>query len=591
MLAFLERANLFLVSLDDERRWYRYHHLFADSLRAELDPPQQAALHRRAAQWFRANGLLPEAIRHALAAHDHDLSAGLLAQAGREASLWSGGDFRRYLAWVEVLPPEAIRGRPRLQLCYSRALYLFGRLAEAEQVLAVVDEQLQSASAPDEELMAIAAVYRAQCALEHGDFETTQRLAEYAIDHLSPAVELDRARAYYALASAQYAQGRMSAAGPLFERASQAAGRQGALSLALSSGECAARCLALQGRLDAARQKSKEVIARGQLGQTRHPLIAGALLTLGEVAYQQNELDRVEPLIRQAIDLTQPMGTLVRAQQCWAYQQLARLHQARGDPEGAARAIEQAEAVAHEVDNPFYLLASAARQERRDLAQGRDQGMGLRERAYMPTSFYAPVEFEALVQAYQMIARRQAEDALPILEQLLAGAQRDGRGLKAIELQVWRVLALQSLGQDEAAVNALAQVVAQAAPERCARPFLDVGPAVGRLLQKVVLQGAGERFARSLRDAFAAEMPGQHLAGERQARSLVRAPALIEPLSGRELDVLRLIAGGLSNKEIADQLFIGVGTVKWYATTIYSKLGVSSRTQAVARAQELGLLP
>jgi LuxR family maltose regulon positive regulatory protein len=590
MLAFLEQVNLFLIPLDDERRWYRYHRLFADSLRAQLDPSQRAVLHRRAAGWFRESGLLPEAIRHALAARDCNLAADLLAEAGREASLWSGGDFGRYLTWIEALPPEAIQGRPRLQLCYGRALYLYGRLAEAEQVLTAADEHLQSAPVQDEELMAVAAVYRAQCALEHGDFQTTQQLAEYAIEHLAPAVELDRARAYYALASAHYAQGHVGTAEPLFERASQIAARKGALSLAISSGECAARCLALRGRLEAARQKSEQVIALGQLGQMHHPMIVGALLTLGEVAYQQNDLDRVEPLVQQAIGLTQQTGTLIRAQQCWAYQQLARLYRARGDLEGATRAWEQADVVAHEVDSTFYLRVSAARQEHQGTIQNPSQAMVLHEPVYMPSLFYALVEFENLVRAFQLIARRRAEDALPILECLLVDTRRDGRGLNAITLRVWRALALQSLGRSEAAVDALAQAVTQAAPERCVRPFLDVGPAVGSLLQKLA-QKAGGGFARVVCDAFAAETPGRRLpdqAGERP--STARTPDLIEPLSDHELEVLRLIAEGLSNKEIAERLFIGVGTVKWYATTIYGKLDVSSRTQAVARARELDLL-
>jgi LuxR family maltose regulon positive regulatory protein len=592
MLSFLERANLFLVVLDDERHWFRYHHLFADSLRAELDPPQQAALHQRAAQWFRENSLLPEAIRHALAAHDRALAADLLAEAGREASLWSGGDFRRYLTWVEALPQEAIQGRPRLQLCYSRALYLFGRLSEAEQVLAQVDERLRFTSPQNEELMAVAAAYRAQCVLERGDFGTTRQLAEYAVEHLPPTAELDRARAYSALASAHYAEGNVGTAVTLFEQASQIAERKGALSLALSSGECAARCLFLQGRLEAARQKSEQVIALGQLGQTRHPLIAGALLTLGEVAYQRNDLDRVEPLIEQAIDLAQALGALVRAQQCWAYQQLARLYRARGDLEGAERAIGHADAVAREVNNAFYLLASTMRQERHSSRQGQNKAILLHDRVYMPTLFYAPVEFKALTLACRLIAQHHAQEALPILDRLLDAAQHDDRGLAAIELQLWRAQAFQSLEREDAALEALSQAMALAAPQRCLRPFLDVGTSVSSLLRQAAHRDIGGSFAHMLCDVFAAKMPAkQHSLGDtRMQSSATRAVALIEPLSARELEVLSLIADGLSNKEIADQLFIGVGTVKWYATNIYGKLGVSSRTQATARAQELGLL-
>jgi LuxR family maltose regulon positive regulatory protein len=591
ILEYLERANLFLIPLDGERHWYRYHHLFADSLRTELDEGEQVVLHRRAARWFRDNGLLPEAVRHAAAAHDATLAADLLAEAGSEASLWSSGDFGQYLAWVESLPPEAIQGRPRLQLCYGRALYLFGRLAEAEQVLDRVDDELRAEPAADEALIALATAYRAQCRLERGDFQTTQQLAEDAIAHLSPGAGLDYARACYALASAHYSQGHSAAAGTLFEEGSRIAERRGALTLALSSGECAARCLLQQGRLAAAGQRADQIVALGQVGTTAHPLIVGALLTQAAIAYLQNDLERVEPLLWQAIDLVQPMGTLVRAQQCWAYLQLARLREARGDPEGATEAAEQADRVAFEVDNDFYLRASAARRARRGTTPLSGATTVLRERVYMPVSFHALTEFEELVPACRAIIGGAAQDTLPVLDRLLEAAQRDGRGLAAIELQVWRALAFQALGQGDAALEALAQAMALAAPPHCVRPFLDVGPGIGELLRLATAQGAGGGFARALLDAHAAEAQGQApQAAARPSSAAARPSPLIEPLSERELEVLRLIAEGLSNQEIADQLVIGVGTVKWYATTIYAKLSVGSRTQAAARAKQLGLL-
>jgi LuxR family maltose regulon positive regulatory protein len=590
-LTSLERANLFLVPLDDERRWYRYHYLFADSLRAQLDPAQQAALHGRAARWFRDHDLLPDAVRHALAGSDQELSADLLAEAGRGASMWSGGDFRQYLAWVEALPQAAIEARPRLQLCYGRALYLFGRLDEAEQVLAKADEQLRAAAVHDEELLAVAAAYRAQCSLERGDLALAEQLAGYAIARL-PEVALDRARARYALACTYYARGQMAAAGRLFEQASHVAESKDALSLALSAGECAARCLVLQGQLDAAQRKSEHVIALGQVGGTRHPLIAGALLSLAEIAYQQNRLDRVEPLVGQAIALAGQMGTLVRGQQCWAHLQLARLYRVRGDAQQAADAVLQADEVAREVGNAFYLRVTAARREQGKPCSGQDGAIALHEPAYMPTVFYALPKFEALAQACRMIGQQHPRDALPILDTLLDAARHDGRNLNAIALYIWRALALQALKEEEAAIEALGAALALAMPQRCRRPFLDVGPAVCPLLRETAHRSVGGEFVASLLDAWAARSQGrQPRAGTHPSSALAaRSSFPVEPLSSRELDVLRLIAEGLSNKEIADRLFIGVGTVKWYATTIYNKLDVGSRTQAVARAQELGLL-
>ena len=509
MLNYLDRANLFLVSLDDERRWYRYHHLFADSLQADLDPDQLASLHRRAAGWLRDNGLLPEAIQHALAARDHTLAADLLAEGGRDASIWQDADYRPYLAWVEMLPPTALEGRPRLLLCYARALYLYGRLADAEAVLTAAEAQLASAPLPDQELLAVAAVYRAQWALEHGDYQETKRLAEYALEHIGPTGELDRARAYYALASAHYAQGHAAAAQAHFQQAGHLAQRSGALTLALSSYECAARCLALQGQFDAARQAAEQILALGQLGRNHHPLIIGALLTLAEAAYQHNELDAVEPLIRRAIALSEPMGALVRAHQCWAYQQLARLHHARHDLAAAAQASQQADEVAHAVNNPFFLLASAARQRARDAVLGEALPMRPPERIFMPVLFFALDEYAALAEAWQLISRQRAGEALPVLDALLEAAARDGRLLIVIELHLWRAVALQALHRERAALEALGEAMALAAPEKCLRPFLDLGPVIGGLLRLAAHEGVGGDFARALAAALVVPSPEQ----------------------------------------------------------------------------------
>ncbi len=590
MLEHLEHANLFLIPLDDRRKWYRYHHLFADSLRVELDAETARVLHQRAAQWFAANGLLREAVRHAFAAPDLDLAADLLAEAGRQGSMWAGGEFKQYLEWVEALPPELVEHRPRLQLCYGRALYLFGRLPDAMTRLDAVDRNLRAAPSPDTALLALASIYRSHYYLERGELDTMAVLVDYAAAYLPVDTPSDRARLAYAQACVTYAQGRMLQAEKFFEQTYVLAAEGGALSLAFSAGECAARCLLMQGRLDAAVQRSERVLAAGKVGKADHPLMTGALLVLSEVAYLRNALDQIEPLLERALYLARQIGPLLRGQQCWAYQQLARLRLAQGDAASALQATEQADAIAREIDNTFYVRVAAARQTVQPLSDKREPVLRLRERVYLPTTFYALAEFAALSQAYHLICDRQAAKALPILARLAEAAQQDGRDRDGIELRIWQALTFQELGQEEAALQAVEAALALAAPERCLRPFLDVGTAMSGLLRRAAALGIGGDVTLTLCEALATPAPTLPATEARPPVKSGRAALLLDPLSDREVEVLRLIADGLSNKDIASRLFLTVGTVKWYATAIYSKLGVSSRTQAVASAQELGLL-
>ena len=595
ILDYLERANLFLVPVDDERKWYRYHHLFADSLQTGLSPSQEQVLHQRAARWYADNGYLPRAIGHALAARDYGLAADLLGGAGREAVLWAGGEFRRYCEWVEMLPDEAVQARPRLRLVYARALQITGQLTRAEQVLSHVRRDLQAAPVGNEELPAMAALYESQCLLERGDLQRAVELAHYAVDHTPASERLGYARALSGLACVEYGLGTFVAATPRFIQVSKMTDSP---SLSTNAAECAARGLVLQGKLGAAERLCEEILASSRTKATYNHLAAGVFGTLADLAYHRDALDRIVAYGDQAIELAQRMAPQapLRAHEIWVHLQFARLRQVQGNDEGAAEAIAMADHVAHEIENAFYLELIEVRQTAFQLGEAHAIPALLRVRPYPAVAFRYLDEYRAWIRAQVSLAEHQPREALAVLDDLLDAARRDGRGLSVIELQIWRALALSDLRQAAGASGALSEAVSLAAPEACFRVFYDSGPAPAGLLLQVrsVAPGFVDRLVqtqaqRKLRTTNEPHPPATRPKDE-AGPLLLPLSLQVEALSEREVEILRLLADGLTNQEIGRALFIGVGTVKWYLSNLYGKLAVRNRTGAVARARELGFV-
>jgi LuxR family transcriptional regulator, maltose regulon positive regulatory protein len=593
ILDYLERVNLFLVPLDEQRKWYRYHHLFADSLQTGLDTVQSSLLHKRAARWYADNGLLPQAVRHALEAPDYEFAAELLGETGHEAALWAGAEFKRYCQWVELLPEETRQAHPRLQVMHARALQIVGELARAEHVLAKVEQLLQAMPDRNEELLALTAMYQAHCLLERGALPRALDLAQYAMSYLSTSTPLNHIRAAHCLAGIEYGLGKFNAATPRFTYVSQTAASQ---SLVMNAAECAARGLLLQGKLAVAQAMAERMIASVRSRTTYNHMAAGAFATLAEVCYYQNDLDCVTTHGEQAIELAQRMApqALLRAHEIWVYLQFARLRQLRSDEEGALEALTHADRVACEIDNKFYLELAQMRHIAFQVGRERDVPSLLRVRTYLPVAFSYLEEYKAWVQVQLLIAQLHPQEALAILDKLVDVAKGDGRGLSVIELQLWRALTLHTLKHSTAAVAALTEAVTLAAPENCLRVFLDVGPALTGLLGRIravfphfvdrLLLAFKEEGSRSKVESHAVSPPVPP-SGQPAALNLK-----LESMSEREIEILHLVSEGLSNQEISLKLFIGVGTVKWYLTNLYDKLAVGNRTHAVARARELGII-
>jgi LuxR family maltose regulon positive regulatory protein len=598
LLEELERRNLFLVPLDGNRRWYRYHQLFADLLRhrlQQLQPDRVATLHYRASQWYEDNGLLADAVEHALAAGDFQRVADLI-----EPASWahlSHGDASTLLEWLDALPDELLHSRPRLDLLYAWALLaamqletIEARLHEVERrMLAAETPTLDASPAGQAALQAIRGeivAIRATLASLRGDAPTAIELAQQALDHL-PAAELHLRGILADILGAAYdSSGNTAAASRAFTEAAalcQAAGNPLIALIALGN---LAHLQETQGQLRQAADTCHQALELVGGLEGEPPLSVGmAEAGLGKLAYEWDQLDAAARYLEATIERGRRGGVVELVAVGCTF--LVRVYQARHDLDGATDLIEEAERLVQtagiSAGSRAHLAATRARLW---LQQGnleaathwaRESGLGVDDE-YDPLR---QVEYIALARLLLASAPGQPDrlaEALRLLEGLLQVTEAQGWMGQALEILALQAVALQASGELERAMDALARALSLGEPEGYIRTFVDLGAPMAELLRGAARRGIRTGYVARL----LAKAPGEPVPA---------APSpLVEPLSDRELEVLRLIAAGLSNREIAQRLVITPGTAKWHANNIYGKLGVHSRTQAVARARELGLL-
>jgi LuxR family transcriptional regulator, maltose regulon positive regulatory protein len=581
ILEHLEAANLFVVPLDDCREWYRYHSLFADFLQAYLqrtDPEQLPKLHRRAAAWYQGHSLPAEAINHALLARDFDEAARLL-EAVAEATLMRS-EIATFLRWVEALPDELIRARPILSLYHAWALFLAAR--PIEDVLT----RLRDSDQAGDEVAGPMAILHAFLAAFQGQTPVPAGL----LDGLSPDAPFLRCLwAWYSGFSYLWL-GDFEAARQALEQAAEIGQEAGNVMIAVTALCHRSELHLLQGELRAARRRYEHALELAVDGEGAPLPIAGmALIGLGELAREVDELERAARLLREGIELSKQWGELGTLD---GYIALARVRQAQCDVERANQAIADAERFARrfdatEMDDRFVAahrarlwvmqgnLAEAARwADERGLAAGSGDQEAPPE---VYTSRYLR-DVEGLIFARLLIRQRRPQEALAVLDNLQPSLEKQGEWAGVIEICLLQALALQGLGRTSQAVTALGKALLRAAPEGYIRLFADEGQSLAPLLRQAAAQGIAPEHVGTLLNAIEEVIPATEI------------PGLVEPPSERELEVLRLITAGLSNQEIADELVVALSTVKWHINNLYGKLGVSSRTQAVARARELHLL-
>jgi len=596
VLERLEAANLFVVPLDDERRWYRYHRLFADLLRkrlAQTFPELVPALHRRASEWHRQQGHLAAAIEYALAGHDFERAACLIEESV-EATLMHS-ELATFLSWVGRLPDEVVRAHPTLCFFHAWVLLMDGRS------LGAVDQRLRDAAGGQgaERSVAMAgrmAALGAYRLLFHADAPRAAELGRQALAQLPESDRFLRSVVAWILSLARLEDGDLRAGSQTLAELARTSQKIGNPLIAVAALCHQAKLLMRQGDLRRAHGILGQALQLATDSQGRRlPIASEALIGLGELEREWNHLEQAADHLATGIELAKEWSELAAFD---AYFPLARVRLAQGDVPAAREALESARQLAYrsEMTTVDDLVADLQQAhfaisqgdvegalrwaESRGLAPGvsPEPGPGLDRDQDLVTAHLR--KYEQLMLARLLLLQGQAAEALARLEPVLALARQLGRVDLIVESQILAAIAWQAEGRDAPALAALAEAISLAEPGGGLRIFLDEGEPMARLLRRAAARGVAPAYVAKLLAAFAPE-PAE--------RRLPQPLALVEPLSERELEVLRLLAAGLSNPEIAGELVIAVSTVRSHCKSIYGKLDVHSRWEAIQRAQELGI--
>lgn len=581
LLLYLEHANLFIIPLDDQRYWYRYHHLFAELLRHRLSqtyPEQVNTLHLRASQWYEQAGMTGSALRHALTAKAFDRAAMLVQQAA--PAMLQRVELARLLSWLEALPEEEVQARPLLAMYYAWSLFLSGQIQQAAARLEGVEAKLSRDEAKrTPEVKAQIAAMRAYLTRETGDFAATITLSREALTSLPKEDTLLRAMVTLNLAVAHYFQGEFEPASQLLTENIVTGKTTQRASITLYSIFLRAQILRAQGKLQQALQLCQEGLEMVDDYSWQNFPAAGILyVILGDLLRERNEFSQAAENLKKGIELGQEGGipNILITGHVW----LSWLRRTQGDMIGSQESIRTAlQLIQRDLVSRFWPLAPAAcYQARLWIAQGSlaianrwAQESGLNQ----VESFSYLYEVDLLTLARLRIAQGNLADAESLLLRLQEAAAA-GRNGSLIEILILQAMTFKAQKRGEEALSRLAQALELAEPEGFVRIFLDEGPPMVELIRRAVAQQIHTSYALHLLNAL----------GE----TVTASQPLIEPLSERELDILRRVAAGYSNKEIAQELVVAVSTVKKHISNIYAKLEVVNRIQAVARARELGLL-
>jgi LuxR family maltose regulon positive regulatory protein len=603
ILQYLESSNLFIIPLDDEQRWYRHHRLFADLLRKRLHQwlgaEGIAALHQRASAWHERNGLLPEAIEHALRGKDHERAARLIeAVAG---ATFMRSEVATFLSWMERLPIELARARPALCLLHAWALVLTGRPPEAVEPHLDARQALPGHIAP----------LRAFVAAVQGRMGQAQALCRQALAQLPEDDLFLRGIATWNLGIAQMMSGEPAAASRALQEAVALSRRAGNVMIAVMALCSLAELQAAQTQLGEARVLYQQALDLATVERGRRLPIAGlALIGLGDLFREWNDLEVATRYLTEGIQEIDRWGAIGATD---GYLALARVRQAQGDVEGACEALEKAEElalcfgatdltgriVAAHRARLWLAQALAGEGDARVALDGWFQERGLDSaRAWAGVSAgddamydYHLDKYERLTAARVLLAWNRPQEMLVLLEPMSALMEQWGgwRSTRGIELQILVALASHAQGDAEGALDVLQRALSLAGPAGYTRLFLDEGQPMASLLRHADSQGIAPRTTARLLASFELELPS-HSTSPPQSEPQPRTSQMIEPLTPRELEVLAWLPTSLSSKDIARELGVSANTVRYHTKNIYGKLGVHRRFDAIGRARELGLL-
>jgi LuxR family maltose regulon positive regulatory protein len=590
-----------VVPLDDHRGWYRYHHLFAEVLRSHLQATGEdkiPELHVRAAEWFESNGLIEEAIHHTLVAKDWQRSVRLIMDVV-DTVAFTQGQFRTVLAWLQPLPDSVIQFQPRLSLIRAWMLLNAGSSEAVEENLLDAERTLSSQE-PAQRLLLQGEItaLRAMIASYEREISRTIELCSQAREQLPESNAFLRAAVANALGLAYRFSGRVVEASQAFSEAIVLAQATGNFYMMMDSVTNLARMQMLRGQLRAAEQTCRRALqfVDEQASTSGRPHFDAGfpLIRLGEILREWNDLDSAEQSILKGIEMGKLGGNLDIVMSGYGF--LLSVKQGQGDLVGAREARQTIEELAVTFKNKVLLLESGARNARLSLAQGDLPSAEEWARQYESFTGQDPAyneEFARITLARLRLAQLRFLEAIELLVQLREEAEAAERMGSVIEILTLEALAFAAQGDQQRALTSLERALTLAEPEGYIRLFIDEGEPMRLLLldyqsiiKKKISDGVDSESLRLLTytDKLLAAFSPPAAVGKPKSETL------LEPPSERELDILRLIATGRTNQEIADMLVIAVSTVKSHINSLYGKLGTNRRTQAIAIARDMGLL-
>jgi LuxR family maltose regulon positive regulatory protein len=616
-LETLQRGNFFLIPLDDKRHWYRYHHLFADVLHMHLmteQPEQVSGLHQRASGWYEQNGSAADAIRHALTARDFERAAGQIERA--VSAISQSRQTGAMLGWLRTLPNELIRARPVLSVAYAHSLLDGGevdgvedRLQDAQWWLDTTADNRGRPGAPAAEMVVVdedlfrrlpgaIAVARAGLSLARGNLADTVTYAQRVLDLLPDDDHLSRGGVAGFLGLAAWTSGNLEMAYRAFAEGMAQLQVAGNIADVIGGAITLADIRIAQGRLrDAIRTYEQVLQLATNQGATVLRGTADIYVGMSELHYERNDLSAATQCLLRSKEL---------GEHTWFAKNLyrwptamARIREAQGDPDGALDLLHEAERLYVSVFSP-NVRPVAAWKARVWIAQGRlDEALGwAREQGLSAEDELSYLrEFEHITLSRVLLAKYQKNrdehtisKSLNLLERLLEAAEDGKRMGSVLEILVTQVFVYQAKEDKPQALASLERALTLAQPEGYIRIFLNEGIPMEQLLREVARRGVLPDYTGKLLGTFEASRQKSVASASESPLTIPTSQPLIEPLSQRELEVLRLFRTELSGPEIARELVIALSTVRTHTESIYSKLNVNNRRAAVKRAVELSLM-
>jgi LuxR family maltose regulon positive regulatory protein len=580
-LEFLEQVNLFIIPLDNERRWYRYHHLFADLLKQRLSQSIVSSarqinipeLHIRASAWYEDNDLEVQAFEHAAAAQDFERAERLIE--GKGMPLHFRGAVAPVLNWLETLPTRVLDAWPSLWTAFASTLLVTGQTSRVEGKLQAAEAALKVASMDDKnrDLTGRIAAIRATSAASQNQVETIIAQSQRALEYLHPANFAFRTSTAWKLGFAYHLQGDRVAARQAYTEVVSNSRASGNMVFALIARIGLGTLQEGDNQLHLAAQTYQEILQ--SFGEHPLPFASEVYFGLARLCYEWNDLDDAHEHVQKSLQMARQIENNDRF---IAYEVfLARLQLARGDAQGASATLAKTSQFVRQHGLMHKMQDVATAQVLILLHRGNHEtATNLIESHELPLS-----------RARVQLALGNAAAALALLDKLRLQMEEKGWEDELLKVKIVQVLALTMHGNKDKGMQLLSEILALTEPQGFIRLFIDEGPQMMQLLSEAAARGIMPDYTGRLLKAFEADKE-KNL--EKSTGHDAPGESLIEPLSERELEVLKLIAQGLSNQEISERLFLALSTVKGHNLRIFGKLQVQRRTEAVARARELGLV-